>query len=129
MLCCGSSPVLVAFIYKPPIYKCTPTENEFIVYYGIWCILSTKIFLWPYLTLVFMDGSVFMCTKNPRTSFFLGGGDFDLFYLLYLILNYIIVKQIIIFLLLFTVFLFLLFLLFYFTFTVLLYFYCFFLLF
>ena len=33
-----------------------------------------NIFLWPYLTLVFMDGSVFMCTKNPRTSFFLGGG-------------------------------------------------------
>ena len=40
--CFGSFPVLVAFVYKQPIYNCTATENEFIVYYGIWCILKTK---------------------------------------------------------------------------------------
>ena len=26
----------------PPIYNCRATENEFIVYYRIWCILSTQ---------------------------------------------------------------------------------------
>ena len=41
--CFGSSPVSVAFVYKQSIYNCAATENEFIVYYEIWCILSTKL--------------------------------------------------------------------------------------
>ena len=32
--------VSVAFVFKQPEYKCTATENEFIVCYGIWCILN-----------------------------------------------------------------------------------------
>ena len=43
------SAVSVAFVYKQPMYINTATENELIVYYGIWCILGTK-FSYAYLT-------------------------------------------------------------------------------
>ena len=42
-MCRFMRPVSVAFVYKQqPIYNCTATENEFIVYYGIWCILNSN---------------------------------------------------------------------------------------
>ena len=40
----GLSPVSFAFVYKPTIDNCTATGNKFIVYYGIWFILSTRLF-------------------------------------------------------------------------------------
>ena len=53
---------LVAFVYKQPIIY-NSTATEFIVYYGIWCILRTNFsygMAWPYLDLIKIDEDIFV---------------------------------------------------------------------